>query len=193
MWFGDEYLLVRFSAFLSKSASNLRLAAGGIGAFLLSTDDEDTVRDEDGMATVDCEGGRERSAGGYTGGGATRRIENEGMDWADEAADGVGEGLAGRTGFRTGRGGGFGFVKGVGGGLMLLVTLLFRERGFRATYGRLFSGVRVVADVGADLLLNVAIVSETEGVGAVNGPSSGSPESPSDDSEMDWNEEVECA
>lgn len=42
----------RLAIFLSNTVSYLRRAAGGIGAFLLSIDDEDTVREVVGTSAV---------------------------------------------------------------------------------------------------------------------------------------------
>ena len=103
------------STFSSKSTPYLFCAAGGIGAFLLSTEEVDELRAVSGFVTE-----FDRNVTG--GGGATRRIEREGTDWVDDVAD-TAEGRAGKAGFRTGRGGGMVFTDDAIGGLFVLIVV----------------------------------------------------------------------
>lgn len=108
------------------------------------------------------------------------------MDCVEEAGEEGADGRMGTVGFLAGRGGGvdladagglIGIARAVG-----VVALLSRDLGdFLGTYGRLLLSEAALADaVSEDRLLNAAIVSDTEGMGAADVPSSCSPVSPSD-------------
>jgi hypothetical protein len=177
------------STFLLNNTSYRFCAAGGIEAFLPSEDADEFCVVGGPITRFGLHG----TGGGCIGGGATRRIESEGMDWVDEADD-VAEERAGNVGFRAGRGGGGCFAGDVGGGLFVPVPVTAkagigsRNRGFlRGTYGNDCSGFGLGV-VGTDLLLKAAMVSATDGVDT---PSSGSPAPPSEDRETDWRDEVD--
>ena len=104
------------STFSLNSTPYLFCAAGGIGAFLLSTEEVDELRTVSGFVPK-----FDRNVMGG-GSGATCRIEKEGMDWVDDVAD-TAEGHAGRAGFRTGRGGGVVFTGDAVGGLFVLIVV----------------------------------------------------------------------
>lgn len=182
------------STFLSNNISYLLCAPSGIGGFLLSTEEADETRV---FMTLVEEVGRNEMEGGYIGGGATRRIESEGTDWAEEDADDAAKGRAGKFGFRAGRGGGVDFA-GERGALFAPTTakagrvaLLSRSRGFlRGMYGKEYSGIGWGIMGVLALLLKAAIVSATDGVDVLP---AGSPASPSEDKETDCKDEVDSA